>query len=94
MRRKRTEQEITRDLETLAGWSRVGDALGKTFELSSFPEAISFVNRVAAEAEAMDHHPDIDIRYNRVSFTLSTHSAGGLTDLDFALARRIDGARG
>ena len=90
MTRKLTDQEIARDLATLTGWSRAGDTLRKTFVLPSFPAAIAFVNRVAGVADGMDHHPDIDIRYDRVTFALSTHSAGGLTTLDFDLARRID----
>jgi 4a-hydroxytetrahydrobiopterin dehydratase len=90
MRKRLTEEEIARELASLPGWFRDGDAIRRTCALPTFAEAIALVNRVAAVAEAMDHHPDIDIRYNRVTFTLSTHSAGGLTGLDFEQARRID----
>jgi 4a-hydroxytetrahydrobiopterin dehydratase len=65
-------------------------AIRRTYELPSFASAIRFVDYVAQLAEDADHHPDIDIRYNRVTLTLSTHSAGGVTEKDFALARRID----
>jgi 4a-hydroxytetrahydrobiopterin dehydratase len=79
--------DIRRELATLPGWDLAGDAICKTFEFRSFPDAIAFVNRVAEGAEAADHHPDILIRYRRVTLTWSTHSAGGLT------AKDIDGAR-
>ncbi|MGD8277541.1 MAG: 4a-hydroxytetrahydrobiopterin dehydratase [Gemmatimonadota bacterium] len=90
MPKKLDEPVIARKLSGLTGWSRDGDALRKTYVLPMFADAIAFVNRVAAAADAMDHHPDMDIRYNRVTFTLSTHSEGGLTQLDFDLARRIE----
>jgi len=90
MRKRLDEAIIERELSSLIGWERAGDALTGTYVLPTFADAIALVNRVAAAADAMDHHPDMDIRYNRVSFTLSTHSAGGLTQLDFDLARRIE----
>ena len=65
-------------------------AIARTARLDTFPAAIAFVNDVAEAAEAADHHPDIDIRYRDVRLELSTHSAGGLTKKDFALARRVD----
>lgn len=65
----------------------------RTYELASFPAVIAFVGRVAELAEAADHHPGLDIRYRRLRVTLTTHSAGGLTALDFDLAARIDTAR-
>lgn len=80
-------------VDELDGWTRDGDMIRKTYTLDSFEEAIAFVNRVAGLAEAANHHPDIDIRYDRVAFGLSTHSEGGLTEKDFALARQIDDAR-
>jgi 4a-hydroxytetrahydrobiopterin dehydratase len=82
--------EIHRELSTIAGWSRKGGTLVKTFTFTSFPAAIDWVRRVADLAESMDHHPDIDIRYTKVTVTLSTHSAGGVTAKDFALARGIE----
>ncbi len=74
-------------------WERVGDELVTTVELADFAAALAFVNAVGAAAEAADHHPDIDIRWNKVHLALTTHSAGGLTVLDLALAAAIDRAR-
>ncbi len=87
------EQEIHDRLDGLHGWTREGDVIRKTFTLESFPEAIAFVTRIADRAEAADHHPDIDIRYDRVACALSTHSEGGLTAKDFDLAAEIDRVR-
>lgn len=81
---------IQRELGTLPGWSRRGDVLTRTYQFRNFSEAMGFVNRVADEAESADHHPDIDIRYSKVTIALSTHSAGGITEKDIALARAID----
>lgn len=86
-----SDLEIQRSLGTLSGWSRRGDALVKTFTFPRFGDGIAFVARVAGMADAMDHHPDIDIRYTKVTFTLSTHSAGGITQLDLDLAAKIEG---
>ena len=72
-------------------WTRQDDELVKVHRGRDFAAALAYVNAVAVPAEEMDHHPDIDIRWNRVTLRLSTHSAGGLTDADLALARRIDG---
>jgi len=71
-------------------WGREGDELTKTVRRSDFAAALELVNAVGALAESADHHPDIDIRWNTVTLRLSTHSAGGLTDLDLALAKAID----
>ena len=87
------DQEIRARLDRLQGWTREGDVIRKTFTLGSFPEAITFVNRIADRAEAANHHPDIDIRYDRVACALSTHSEGGLTARDFDLAAEIDAVR-
>ena len=81
---------IQRALGTLPGWSRRGDALTRTYTLPSFPAAITLVQRVADAAERADHHPDIDIRYTKVTFALSTHSAGGITQKDIDLAGEIE----
>ena len=70
------------------GWREVDDALVREFELPSFADAIAFVNRVAELAEGEDHHPDIDVRYRRVTLRWTTHSAGGITDRDRELAVR------
>lgn len=80
---------ITDALRSLPGWSREGDALVRTAELPSFPAAIAVVDRIAEAAEAMDHHPDIDIRWRTVTFRCSTHSEGGVTDLDTTMAASI-----
>jgi len=72
-------------------WTIEGEALTRTFALADFNEAMGFVNRVALAAEVADHHPDIDIRWNRVTIVLTTHSAGGLTPKDTTLATTIDG---
>lgn len=73
-------------------WQRDGDALVRELKFADFREAIAFVNRVAEAAEAAGHHPDITVHgYNRVRLVLSTHSAGGITEADFALAGRLDG---
>lgn len=80
---------IAAALTELPGWERDGDALVRTAKLPSFPAAIAVVDRVAEVAEARDHHPDIDIRWRTLTFRCSTHSAGGVTDLDTALAAAI-----
>jgi 4a-hydroxytetrahydrobiopterin dehydratase len=77
-------------LDEVPKWQLGDNSIGRTFEFEGFQPAIEFVNRLAKEAEEMNHHPDIDIRWNKVRLVLSTHSAGGLTDLDFMLATKID----
>lgn len=85
-----TEDELTSALAHLPGWRRDGATIVRSVELASFPQAIQVVNRVAEIAENDDHHPDIDIRWRTVTFALSTHSEGGLTAKDTALATEID----
>jgi 4a-hydroxytetrahydrobiopterin dehydratase len=75
-------------------WIEHEGALERTYELPSFPEAIAFVGRVAELAEAANHHPDIAISYRKVTLRWTTHSAGGITDRDYELARRSDGVLG
>ena len=87
---KLSDIEIQRELGTLSGWSRKGESLVKTFAFATFMAGIGFVDRVAAAAEKMDHHPDLDIRYTKISVTLSTHSAGGITANDVSLAREME----
>lgn len=78
-------------MTTLNGdWTRDGEVLRRTFEFRDFVEAMGFVTQVALLAEKARHHPDIDIRWNRVTLALTTHDAGGLTDKDTALAAKID----
>jgi 4a-hydroxytetrahydrobiopterin dehydratase len=89
-----TDDDVSTRLQDLPEWERAeGDepAITATYKLADFAAALAFVNAVGAEAEAMDHHPDIDIRWNRVTLVLSTHSAGGLTVKDFVLAKTISG---
>ncbi len=87
---KLSDIEIQREIGTLSGWTRKGESLVKTFAFPTFMAGITFVDRVAVAAEKMDHHPDLDIRYTKISVTLSTHSAGGITGNDVALAREMD----
>ncbi|HEY9226160.1 MAG TPA: 4a-hydroxytetrahydrobiopterin dehydratase [Gemmatimonadaceae bacterium] len=91
MRQKLSDLEIQRALGGLPGWSRRNDALTKTYTFDKFAKGIAFVDRVAAAADEMDHHPDIDIRYTKVTMTLSTHDAGGITQSDLKLAEKIEG---
>lgn len=94
MRTKLSDLEIRRALSTLPGWSRRGDALAKTYSFARFGDGIRFVQQVAEVADGMDHHPDIDIRYTNVTFVLSTHDAGGVTQRDLDLAKAIESAAG
>lgn len=88
-----TEAQIREGLATLQGWALKGGLeITKQYTFNDFVEAMRFVNRVAELAEAADHHPDITIRYKRVILVLATHSAGGLTEKDVALARQIEEA--
>lgn len=77
-------------LSTLPEWSRSGEMISRTFAFKDFPAAMKFVNAVAELAEQAQHHPDVDIRWNKVTLALTTHDAGGLTEKDFELARQID----
>ncbi|MDB6148093.1 MAG: 4a-hydroxytetrahydrobiopterin dehydratase [Verrucomicrobiota bacterium] len=82
--------ELKERLKKIPEWELEKKHIERTFEFDDFSDSIDFVNSVAEVAEDEEHHPDIDIRYNKVRLVLSTHSKGGLTDLDFALAERID----
>ncbi|HEY9418771.1 MAG TPA: 4a-hydroxytetrahydrobiopterin dehydratase [Candidatus Udaeobacter sp.] len=82
--------ELKARLKKIPEWELEKKHIERTFEFDDFADAIDFVNAVAEVAEDEEHHPDIDIRYNKVRLILSTHSKGGLTELDFALAERID----
>jgi 4a-hydroxytetrahydrobiopterin dehydratase len=81
---------IKKALEGVKGWTLDGSAIRRQFTLASFPDAMAFVTRLAFDAEAADHHPDILINYKRVTLTYSTHSEGGLTQKDFDGARNAD----
>lgn len=89
-----SDDEISAGLAQLSGWARQGDTIVKTFKMLSFPAAVVFVAHVGFLAEAAGHHPDIDIRYNRVTLVLSTHDVGGLSEKDFALAEAADEVMG
>ncbi len=86
-----SESEIERKLAELAGWERRGEAIVKRFERGDFVGSVEFVGRLVEPAEAMNHHPDLEISWATVTVKLSTHSQGGLTENDFELARKIDG---
>jgi 4a-hydroxytetrahydrobiopterin dehydratase len=83
-------QEVAFHLSALPGWQVQAGELTRTFSFDDFPAALAFVNRVGKQAEEAGHHPDIDIRYNRVRLGLVTHDAGGLTAADFDLAASTD----
>jgi 4a-hydroxytetrahydrobiopterin dehydratase len=87
-----SDDAVSTALADLPGWERDGDSLVRTAQLPGFLDAIAVVDAVAREAEAADHHPDIDIRYDTLTFRLSTHSEGGLTAKDPDLARKISAA--
>jgi len=88
---KINEEQIEEMLSRLKDWRREGDWIVRDFKFENFKHALEFVNRVADEAEAMDHHPDILIHgWNKVRLSVMTHSAGGLTEKDFKLAGRIN----
>jgi len=84
------DEEITRQLADLPGWSGDRASLRRTYAAPDFATGIRLVDEVARDAEEMDHHPDIDIRWTSITFSVSTHSAGGVTGKDFALAARIN----
>ena len=84
-----SDGEIEEGLSGLSGWGRDGDALSRQFELADFKDSVDFVNRLTPAAEEMNHHPDLEISWNKVTVRITTHSAGGLTENDFELARKI-----
>jgi 4a-hydroxytetrahydrobiopterin dehydratase len=85
-----SDELVDAALPGLAGWERADDALRRSVKFPAFLDGIDAVRRVAERAEAADHHPDIDIRWRTVTFTLSTHSEGGITQKDLDLAGEID----
>jgi len=86
-----SDQEVETFLEAHPSWDRLENEITATFSFTDFNESMGFVTRVALEAEKTDHHPDIDIRWNKVTLTLSTHSEDGLTSKDLSLADTVDG---
>ena len=85
-----SDDEVQGRLDGLEGWTREGDAIKKQFQLEDFKGSVDFVNRLTPAAEEMNHHPDLEISWNKVTVSLSTHSEGGLTENDFELAGKID----
>lgn len=90
---KLTEAEVEDRLKGLPEWSETGGVIQRTYQFKDFAAAMKFVNAVAALAEKRQHHPDVLIRWNKVTLSLSTHDAGGITEKDFALAKECDGIR-
>ncbi|MGI5274020.1 4a-hydroxytetrahydrobiopterin dehydratase [Nonomuraea sp. CA-218870] len=82
--------DVEQKLRELPAWRREGDEIRRTITAPDFPTAIRVVDEIAVEAEALNHHPDIDIRWRTLHLALTTHDRGGLTELDFTLAARID----
>ncbi len=89
MARLLSEEEISRQLADLEDWQREDDQIVADFGFDDFLQALAFVNRIAVLAEAAEHHPDIDIRWNKVHLALTSHDAGGLTQTDIELASQI-----
>ena len=89
-----TSAQIKSALKSVPEWNRNGAVIARTYEFKDFVTAMKFVNAIAKAAEKAWHHPDIDIRWNKVSLALTTHDAGGLTAKDFALAKRFDALAG
>lgn len=85
-----TDSEIQQALDSLRGWQRAGEAIQRMFEFPDFKTAMEFVNKVADAAEQANHHPDIDIRYNKVTMALVSHDSGGVTQRDIRMAKRIN----
>ena len=86
-----SDAEIVARLREVGGWSRAANAIERTWTFGDFSEALAFMNKVGALAEAMNHHPDIANSWATVRLTLTTHDKGGLTNLDFDLAKKING---
>jgi 4a-hydroxytetrahydrobiopterin dehydratase len=85
-----SDEEITNRLAGLEGWERDGDAIAKTFSNEDFVGSVEFVKKLVEPAEDMGHHPDLELSWDKVTVSITNHSAGGLTEADFELAGRID----
>ncbi len=90
MTRRLSPEQAQETAKAFPDWTCDGQTLARAFQFRDFKQSMAFVTRVADAAERADHHPDIHVSYDKVRLELSTHSAGGLTDLDFKLARTID----
>ena len=84
------DEEIDSRLGDLEGWAREGDRIVKSFDRGDFVGSVEFARRVVDPAEAMNHHPDLEISWSKVTVSITNHSAGGLTPADFELAAKID----
>ena len=84
------DEAIEARLAELEGWEREGETIAKTYELADFVGSVEFIKRVVVPAEDMNHHPDLSVSWNQVRVSITTHAAGGLTENDFELAKRID----
>jgi 4a-hydroxytetrahydrobiopterin dehydratase len=87
---KLSPEQITEKLKTLPEWERRGETIAKQYTFKEFMGGIRFINRIAEIAEQMDHHPDMTVNYRRITFTLSTHDQGGITEKDVKLADAIE----
>jgi 4a-hydroxytetrahydrobiopterin dehydratase len=85
-----SNSELTKALSSLPKWKVEYGALTRTVQFPDFPDAVTFVNRLCPEAEKAGHHPDIDIRYNKVKLMLVTHDQGGITEKDVQMAKKLD----
>lgn len=87
---KMDDPKIAAALNTVPTWQQAGQVIARTYEFADFPAAMNFVNAVAGLAEQAQHHPDIDVRWNKVTLAFTTHDSGGLTEKDFSMARLCD----
>ena len=85
-----TTKEVNLHLKVIPDWTKRAQTIGRTFKFDGFMTSIAFVRRIAKQAEKINHHPDIDIRFDKVTLKLTTHDEGGLTKKDFSLARKCD----
>jgi len=85
-----TTKQVSLHLRTVPRWSKRAQTILRTFKFEGFLKAIDFVNRIARKAQKINHHPDIDIRFDKVTLKLTTHDEGGITEKDFSLARQCD----
>jgi len=85
-----TARQISLHLKTVPEWTKRGQTICRTFKFDGFLMSIAFVQRIAKRAQNMNHHPDIDIRFDKVTLTLTTHDEGGITEEDFTLAKQCD----
>ncbi|MDB9313195.1 4a-hydroxytetrahydrobiopterin dehydratase [Spirulina sp. CS-785/01] len=84
-----SDAQIQENLQQLSGWTQTGNKIQQTFKFKDFVTAIDFVNRLVEPAEAAGHHPDLEISYNKVIVSMTSHDAGGLTERDFEMAKKI-----